>query len=82
MLFALLSNSKSRKINPLLREKIARSAKENEEDSEPFDHREFPFSDRNEYKKRHIEEALVMRSNNARKEKREGKPRTGTMYAL
>lgn len=75
MLLALLSNSQSRQLNPLLTEKVAKAteSRETEDEAEPFDHREFPFSDRNAYKKPQIEAALVMRSKDSRKERREGK---------
>ena len=64
ILMALLadSSSGSRHLTPLRVAKRAREGKEKSFTAKPLDHREFPFSERFEYRKRSIEDALVSRA--------------------
>lgn len=51
--------SEARKLEPLLMAKKARDDRNKHFELEPLDHREFPFSERFEYRKRPTEESMM-----------------------
>jgi hypothetical protein len=75
LVMALLYTKKSHAMQSALAHKRAKqeSSERSEHYVEPLDHREFPFSERNEYKKLSIAEALVRKHSKDKKEKKEGK---------